>query len=235
MNSRAPVLLVVILSAAMVACGCTSSNQGFPPATPPTTLPNQIETTVSTPSPSPIQNISTTRTQLDKAWRDIQVAYDTYKEKRDRLGATDTGVQTNDDISYLRQTLIPDAISAYQSIEMDLSSMNISNPDLDSEKKVLLSICDYKIKYFEGLDAGYQGIVLEATNVKKSRDAYKNAKYSFQDAIDVINVMGIGISSVPSEKQPPYSQKYWDYIYQDKVRIEDLLAWADENVSRLAS
>ena len=235
MNQKFTLLIGLIVGAMILSSGCLSSDLG-PGATPP---PTPIVTTApSTPVPTPVtstpvvtppqtEDVGAIRTQLNTIWRQIQVAYDTYQQERDKLDLSD-----NDDINYLRQKSIPDAITDYQTINDTLGDITINNADLGNERDILLSICAYKIKFLEGLEAAYHAPQIETYDTEKSLDEYKSAKYLFQDVLDIIHMMGVGITPLPGEKEPSYVLKYWDYIYNDKESAKDYINWADENISR---
>ena len=162
------------------------------------------------------ENTDAIQTQLNGEGKQIRDIYDTFTVNRDKRDLTN-----NDQINNLRQEYIPSTISDYQKIKDDLLKININNSDLKNERNVLVSICDYKIKFLQGLSSAYHAHQAETFNVQTSLDEYKNAKNYFQDVRDIISVI-------------PYSNKYWEYINHDDQLAKDNILDADLGISRMS-
>ncbi len=100
--------------------------------------------------------------------------------------------------------------------------MSISGYELKNERTILASICDYKIKYLQGLSSAYHASQTEKYPAQTSLNEYKNAKYRFQDARDIISVI-------------PYSAKYWEYINADDLSAKQNIFLADQNILRMSA
>jgi hypothetical protein len=210
----------------LLSSGCTDAGPTGPvPAAAITPQPQIVYVTVLVTPAATIPPIVTAqaedtefiKTQLNSKWRKIQVAYDTFNETKNKLRLT-----TDEDINQLRQTDIPAAIAQYQGIRDELLQIKINNNDLQSDRAVLVSICDYKIKFLEGLGSAYHASQTETYPDQTSLTEYKNARYRFQDVRDIIS----GI---------PYSSKYWDYVHNDDQSAKANIVLADQNIIRLNS
>ncbi|MCX6682652.1 MAG: hypothetical protein NTY71_06685 [Methanoregula sp.] len=210
---------ILLLGAIIITAGCTTAPNHTPVTPPP------IQTTVTTETIPPVvttiqtENIESIRTQLNSEWRQIQVVYDTYNENKDKLDLT-----YNYDINRFRERNVPHTISEYQRIKDDLSMININNDDLKNERTVLVSICDYKIKYLQGMSSIYHAPQAETYSYQTSLNEYKNAKYLFQDVRDIVRTMIYVI---------PYSSKYWEYVNDDYQLAESNIFLANQNISRI--
>jgi len=162
------------------------------------------------------ENTDAIQTQLNGEGKQIRDIYDTFTVNMDKLN-----LKSNDGINELRQTNIPYAISKYQKVKDDLLKININNSDLKDERNVLVSICDYKIKFLQGLSSGFHAAQAETFDVYTSLDEYRRAKNYFQDARDTISVI-------------PYSNKYWEQINHDDQLAKDLILLTDQNISRMS-
>ena len=162
------------------------------------------------------ENTNSIQTQLNGEGKQIRDIYDTFTVNRDKRDLTN-----NDQINNLRQEYIPSTISDYQKIKDDLLKININNSDLKNERNVLVSICDYKIKFLQGLSSGFHAAQAETFDVYTSLDEYRRAKNYFQDARDTISVI-------------PYSNKYWEYINHDDQLAKDNILDADLGISRMS-
>jgi len=130
----------------------------------------------------------------------------------------------NYDINRFRQRNIPNTISEYQRIKDDLSTININNDDLKNERTVLVSICDYKIKFLQAMSSIYHAPQAETYSYQTSLAEYKNAKYLFQDVQDIVR-------DLISEILP--SSKYWEYVNGDYQLAESNIVLANQNISRI--
>jgi hypothetical protein len=212
-------LFVLLLCAIIITAGCTTAPNHTPVTQPP------IQTTVTTETIPPVvttiqtENIVSIRAQLNSEWRQIQVVEDTFNENTDKLD-----LRFNDDIYRLREKNIPFTISEYQRIKDDLSKININNDDLKNERTVLVSICDYKIKFLQAMSSIYHAPQAETYSYQTSLAEYKNAKYLFQDVQDIVRDI---ISDIPP------SSKYWEYVNEDYQLAESNILLANQNISRI--
>ncbi len=125
------------------------------------------------------------------------------------------------DTNEFRVTTVPNTISEYEKIKDSLQNININNSDLQEERTVLISVCDYKIKEIQAASSLSHAIQAESFNRQTSLTEYKNAKNYLQDELDIINEI-------------PYSKKYWEYVYDDKQSAEETLRLTKENILRLS-
>jgi hypothetical protein len=174
--------------------------------------------TPNTPVVTAIQteNTDAIQTQLNGEWKQIRDSYDTFNVNMNKRDLTN-----NDEINSLRQEYVPHTISEYQKIKDDLLKININDSDLKNERNVLVSICDYKIKFLQGLSSVFHARQAETFNVQTSLNEYQNAKNYFQDVRDSINVI-------------PYSNKYWEYINNDDQQAKEIILFADQGISRMS-
>ena len=206
--------------------GCTSTGStSTAPVVVSTPTPQIVYVTVlvtPTPTSPPVVTIIQTETsesiltQLNSKWRQIRVVYDTFNENKNKLD-----LKSDDGINELREINIPYTISEYKRLKNDLSQININNYDLENEKAILVSICDYKIKFLQGLSSAYHAQQTETFSPDTSLAEYKNAKYLFQDMRDIINLI-------------PYSSKYWEYVNADDQVAKTNIFSADQGISRMS-
>jgi hypothetical protein len=217
---------VILILAFLLMSGCTDTGSSGPaPGAAGTQTPQIVYVTVIvTPSTippvvSPVQteNTAAVQTELNTKWRQIQVVYDTFNENKNKLQ-----LNSDDDINLLREKNIPDAIAEYQTLKDGLSAMSLSGYELKTERTILVSICDYKIKYLQGLSSAYHASQTEKYPAQTSLNEYKNAKYRFQDVRDIISVI-------------PYSAKYWEYINADDLSAKQNIFLADQNILRMSN
>jgi len=162
------------------------------------------------------ENTDSIQTQLNGEGKQIRDIYDTFTVNMDKLD-----FKSNDGINELRETNIPNTISQYQKIKDDLLKININNSDQKNERNVLVSICDYKIKFLQGLSSAAHAHQAETFNVQTSLDEYKNAKNYFQDVRDIISVI-------------PYSNKYWEYINHDDQLAKEIISVEEQGILRMS-
>ena len=221
-------LIPVMVVFTILFAGCISltpqisgSTAGGIPTVPPTPAPSSVltppasvttvdqveNTTVVAPSPSPVsvpaENTQNIESELVTEWRNIRIEWDTYHEKLDKLNLNG---DSQSDLNYARETVIPRTISRFQSIRDNVSHVSSQDTKLQNETEALTSIASYKILMLEGYESFYQGVQAESYDVKKAILEYKTAKYTFQDAVDVIN-------------EAPDVKKFHDYLLLDKSEI----------------
>jgi hypothetical protein len=221
--------LVILIGGFLLISGCTQDNYQYCSDKYPGTVydpsskmcekivaqTSQI-TPILTPSITATENINSIRTQLNSEWGQIRDVYDAFIIKKEKDLIT-----SYEGIYGLTKRTIPNTISEYQKIKNDLLIINITNSDLQEERSVLVSICDYKIKFLQGMSLAYQAEQDEKYSLQTSLTEYTNAKLSFRDERDIIS----GI---------PYSSKYWEYIYKDDLLAETNIELADENILRIS-
>jgi hypothetical protein len=216
----------ILILTFLVISGCTDTGSSDPARGAAGTQTPRIVyvTVIVTPSAIPpvaspvlTENTAAVQTELNTKWRQIQVAYDTFNENKNKLQ-----LNSDENINLLREKNIPDAIAEYQRLKDGLSAMSISGYDLKNERTILVSICDYKIKYLQGLSSAYHAKQTEKYPAQTSLNEYKNAKYRFQDARDIISVI-------------PYSTKYWEYINADDLSAKQNIFLADQNILRMSA
>jgi len=216
----------ILILGFLLITGCTSTSQDT--STPqivyvtvlvtPTPTISPVGTTIQAETIVPVQTETdeSISTQLNDKWREIRVVYDTFNENKNKLD-----LKSDDDINELREINIPYTISEYERIKNELLQITINNYDLENERNILVSICDYKIKFLQGLSSYYHALQAEAFSAETSLTEYKNAKYLFQDERDIMSVI-------------PYSVKYWEYINTDDQEARTYIYSADQGISRMS-
>jgi len=213
-------LAILIIGFLLISACTNKGSTNAPPVEVSTPTPQIVYVTVTvlvTPVTTiQTENINSIRTQLNSEWGQIRDVYDTFTINKDKdLAASGGGVNE------LRGSTIPGTISEYQKIKNDLLNININNPDLNKERTVLVSICDYKIKYLQGTSSIYHASQAELLNLDSSLTEYKNAKLSFRDERDIISAI-------------PYFSKYWEYIDEDDRLAESNILIADQGIARMS-
>jgi hypothetical protein len=222
-------ILAVLIIGFLLVSGCTQDNSkycadNFPgtyydPSTKMcehTIEPTPVPTPTLTPPISTITPISKTiqtddvdaiRAKFNTAWSQIQDVSDKFV-----VNMKNVDMQNN----------VLSTISDYEKIKNSLLNININNSDLQEERAVLISICDYKIKGIQAAGSSYDAKQSETRfNKQTSLKEYTNAKHYLQDELDIINSI-------------PYSKKYYDYIYDDKNSAEEYLQLTKENIFRMS-
>jgi hypothetical protein len=183
---------------------CEHTPEPTPVPTPTITPPISTMTPVSTTIQE--ENIDSIRAKLNSEWSQIQDVYDEFTINKRKVDNNDFRART-----------VPNTISEYEKIKNDLLNININNSDLQAERTVLISICDYKIKDLQAMSSLSHAAQTKTFNLQTSLEEYTNAKYFLQDELDIINEI-------------PYSKKYWDYIYNDKQSAQQNLQSTKENI-----
>jgi len=241
-NWRIIGFLAILIISFLLISGCTQDNSKYCsdnfPGTyyDPTTkmcehtqIPTQqilyvtvLVTPTLTPTITATENIDSIRTKLSNEWKQIQDVYDTFTIKGEKNLIKGGNVQpSNGEINDFREKTVPNTISEYQKIKNDLLNININNSDLQEQRTILISICDYKIKYIQATSSELHAIQTKTFNLQTSLTEYKNAKQYLQDELEIINAI-------------PYSSKYWDYVYNDKQEVENNIVSTNENILRIS-
>jgi hypothetical protein len=164
-----------------------------------------------TPTITATEDTNSIQTQLKSEWDQIRDVFDAYIIE----------AQKDNDFYRLRTKTIPNTISNYQKIKDELLNINIKNSDLKEERSILVSICEYKIKYLQGISSAILASEDEKDLPHTSLEKYTNAKLSFRDERDIISDI-------------PYSSKYWDFIYNDDRVAEDNIEIENANILRVS-
>jgi hypothetical protein len=218
---------VIMILGFLLMSGCTSTSPDTSTpqivyvtelVTPTPTIP-PVGTTIQAVTSVPVQTETdaSVSTQLNNKWREIRVVHDTFNENKNRLNLKSDG-----DINELREKNIPYTISQYERIKNELLQITITNYDLKTERNILVSICDYKIKFLQGLSSYHHALQAETFSAGTSLTEYKNAKYLFQDERDIISVI-------------PYLVKYWEYVNTDDQEARSYISSADQGISKMSN
>jgi len=236
--------LTFLIIGTVLMSGCTNTGStSTAPVAVSTPTPQIVYVTVLVTLTSTIPPVVTTiqtetnesiLTQLNSKWREIRVVYDTFNENKNKLD-----LKSDNGINELRETNVPHTISEYERIKNELSQITINNYDLDNERKILVSICDYKIKFLQGMSSAYHALQTETFSPSTSLAEYKSAKYLFQDVRDIISLIPIiKLTETNYLKDSTvvtflYS-KYWEYVDADDQAAKSHILSADQGILRMS-
>jgi hypothetical protein len=123
---------------------------------------------------------------IEKNWREIQLQWDIFNDKKARL-FTAAKITAENDINHYRFLMVPDAITSYTQIKSDIEKIESSDPIIIENKENLMVICNYKIILLTASSEYYHATELVKIDREMAIDDYRNAKYAYQDALGILN------------------------------------------------